>query len=241
MVKRVKPRPVDIERLLARGGLPEALASLRRLEPDSGRQVATLLDLLEGPWRDLTTPMRAAALLTLMHEGDALLGHCLEMADDWAVHDDDQQEVGRSGIFRVLSEVLDEAGWRRLLQDLGDPTTVDNESRPSWPMWVNVLADCGGRGLRSEQAWAWLQRVLDDTPPLWCIYAGAYGDARAVPTLQALLRGHADLALVASGPRNDDDDIVIEAATALERLGCLDQELQTLRERHRAALLARAG
>ena len=241
MVKRVKPRPVDIERLLARGELPEALASLRRLEPDAERQVATLLDLLEGPWRDLATPMRAAALLTLLDEGDALLGHCLEVADDWAVADDDQQEVGHSGVFRVLSETLDEAGWRRLLQDLGDPTTVDNEARPSWPMWVNVIADCGGRSLRSEQAWAWLQRVLDDTPPLWCIYAGAYGDVRAVPILQALLRGHADLALAAAGPRNDDDDIVIEAALALERLGGLDEELQTLRERHRAALLARVG
>jgi hypothetical protein len=241
MVKRVKPRPVDFERLLARGELPEALDALRRQVPDPEPRVAILLDLVEGPWRDLLTPTRAAALLTMMGEVDALLEHCLEMADDWAAYDDDQQEVGHSGVFRILGHALQEPGWRTLLDDLGDPTAVDNEARPSWPMWVNVLADCGERGLRDERVWAWIQRVLDDTPPLWCIYAGLYGDPRAVPTLQALLRGHADLALAATGPRNDDDDVVIEAGQALEKFGALDDELRALLARHQAALAARAG
>lgn len=240
MVKRVKPRPLDVEAVLKRGTLPEATATLRRLVADDDQLAALLLRGVDGPWRDLMTPTRCAGALVLLGASGVLLDHCLDAADDWVQQDDELADAGHRGVFGVLGATLDEAGWRRLLTALGD-TDTEVAPRPSWPLWVAVLADCGERGLRDEQAWAWLGRVLDDTPPLWCIYAGGYGDARAVPILRALLRGHADRALAATGLRGEDDDVLIEAGEALERLDALDDELRAVLARHEEALSRRAG
>jgi hypothetical protein len=240
MVKRVKPRPLDVEAVLKRGSLPEATATLRRLVADDDQLAALLLQGVDGPWRDLMTPTRCAGALVMLGASDVLLDHCLDVADDWVQQDDELADAGHRGVFGVLGATLDETGWRRLLEALGDAETVE-APRPSWPLWVTVLADCGERGLRDERAWAWLGRVLDDTPPLWCIYAGGYGDDRAVPILRALLRGTAERALADTGPRGEDDDVVIEAGQALERLSALDDEARDLLARHDRALAARPG
>ena len=207
---------------------------------DDDQLAGLLLQGVDGPWRDLMTPTRCAGALVMLGASGVLLDHCLDVADDWVQQDDELADAGHRGVFGVLGATLDEAGWRRLLQALGDADTVE-APRPSWPLWVAVLADCGERGLRDEQAWAWLGRVLDDTPPLWCIYAGGYGDARAIPILQALLRGTAERALDATGPRGEDDDVVIESGQALERLGALDEEARSLLARHQQALAARGA
>lgn len=237
MVKRVKSRPLDVEAVLKRGSLPDATVTLRRLVADDDQLAALLLRAVDGPWRDLTTATRAAGALVMLGAAEVLLDHCLEVTDDWVKDDDDVGDVGHRGVFSVLGATLEEADWQRLLAALGDPSTA--EPRPSWPLWLDVLADCGERGLRDERAWAWLMHVLHDTPALWCNYVLGYGDARAVPILQALLRGHADAALTATGSRTDDDDIVIEAGQALKTLGALDDELRALLDRHRDALIRR--
>lgn len=235
MVKRIKAPPLDLESILMKDTPEVALERLQKQFRDDGAIVRVLLDQLQSRSRDPHTPGTCAVLLFTLGAESDLLASAMRLGDIWFADDDLDGEFATGMFFKVVGAGLSREGLVRVL-DFLDEAELNNERPMAWPLWVEVLADAGERGLRDERSRAWIERIRDEQPALWCTHVVVYGDDRAIPDLRALVDAHRAAALANTGPRDDHDDAVIEGIAALTHFGAATDDDRAALEQVRTRL-----
>jgi hypothetical protein len=199
MVKKLKVTAPDVRALLASTKTPQLAGRLAGRAGAVDDHCAVLDDVDE----DEDVVVRAAEVLFALGHGERVVHAWCGIAGD-ADDSDDAFVVGAIG---------------DVVGDRADPVVVApllfaalDEQPSRWKLLLEPLVRFGGRGFRDERSWSWLERLRRDEPGLWCCLVDGYGDARAVPLLQALVDDAAD----------DDEAAALVLLEAVEALRSLD-------------------
>lgn len=220
-MKAIKPRERDWQRMLLSKDDASFVEELRHRVKDDDKAENVLVDLIlrASAWRDIDVPMRAANGLVALGRLSVLVEVFLYICDKWDLDDLDLDlALGRIGL--VIGDHGDSEVGDELLGVLDEALLADGALHPAWINLVEVVVHIAERrGTRDDRAWRWLERARAEDEPLWCSYAGGYGDPRAVPLLRSIVDRFDHNELLTRASFDDDQQVVTEAIAALQKLG----------------------
>lgn len=240
MVKKLKPGPVDVRRLLR----TQTVAQLVDRCDRTAGFFDDLLDILDDVdrWGDGDVEVKVVEVLCAAGESEEIVWEVMRLIEDLDDDDDpmvDDESWVLSRVVFAVGKHAEPATARLILDRLDTVLVDDGRPPPGWHHLLELVVRCAERGHHDERTWSWLERLRASDPALWASLSAH--DPRSIPLLQGACD---DAAAALDSGDVEAADFIIEAVAALttqQQARDIDRERLTRAQAIRVAHGQRAG